>query len=145
MTYRNENIDNAELVDRLHLSERGVQFLAKLFADAVEGLCVSTDPWSEVIMKYKLKKHWTEFSNSKTKLQGGSRDSANINGQSDTNSANTQYLGFQNKRRRQNQRFATYTPHIARDRDNQRNQNPYRGCYNCGVRNHKVLVAILNG
>ena len=137
MTYRNGNIDNAQLVDGLHLSERGVQTLVKLFADAVEGLCVSTEPWSEVIKKSK--KHWIEFSNSKSKSQGGSRDPAHLNGQSDTNSANPHYLGFQNTRRRQNQRFTTYTPHIVRDRDNQRNRNSrnsYRGCFNCGVRNH---------
>ena len=135
MTYRNGNIDNAQLIDGLHLSERGVQTLAKLFADAVEGLCVSTEPWSEVIKKSK--KHWIEFSNSKSISQGGSRDPAHLNRQSDTNSANPHYLGFQNTRRRQKPTFSLLILRILYATETIKETGTLIWVvYNCGVKNH---------
>ena len=140
MTYRNGNIDNAQLVDGLHLSARGVETLSTLFANSVEGLSISTEPWTEVIKKSRKPRESISDSN-KFNSQRGSRDPSYTNSKSDTIPSYHRNL----PRRQNHQRFNNYIPHDARDRDYHRNQNSYKGCYNCGLKNHNQSTCRHNG
>ena len=88
MTYKNSNIDNAELVDGLHLRAHGVETLSTPFANSVEGLSISTEPWTEVVQKSRKFQESISDSN-KFDSQPGSRNPSYTNGKYGTNTTET--------------------------------------------------------
>lgn len=119
MTYRNGSIDSTQLSDGLHLSARGVETLATLFAESVDELTISTEPWQEVSRKPNKRQVIDQEPRSRTS-QSRSRD---VHANSRTNSSSHRNGSRHNQRN-----------HNHQHRDYRRKS--YSGCYNCGLKNH---------
>jgi len=124
MTYRDGSIDSAQLVDGLHLSARGTETLATLFADSVEGLKVSAEPWHEVSRNQRKRQE----PNSDSRVSNrGSRDPYVNNGSNRRNSFGRRTGNNFNQRRQNSHR---------QHHNSSGTRNSYTGCYNCGLKNH---------
>lgn len=132
MTYRNGNIDETQLVDGLHLSARGCETLAKLFADSVVDLKIDTEPWHKVVRNPSKRR---EINSDRRSSQRGSRDPP------ESHHRNERYH-HDKPRRHTRQRGNTFNRGVRSqdDKDFHRTQNSsnhgYTGCYNCGLKNH---------
>ena len=129
MTYRNGNIDETQLVDGLHLSARGIETLAKLLADSVDGLNITTEPWHKVVRNPSKRQ---ANSSDHMSFQRGSRDP----------SRGSQNFSHSNSRRQQRDNYTRRNVHNhSNNKNSYRNKNSnsrsnYTGCYNCGLKNH---------
>jgi len=118
MTYRNGSVDDSQLRDGLHLSDRGHETLSRLFTDSIEGL--KPGNWSRVPSK-------TQHIPSKP-----SQDRRHESQEPSRHSHNrTQGHRPRNSGRGRNmhQRNSHRTAHHGNDRS-------YKGCFNCGLKNH---------
>lgn len=126
MTYRDGTIDASQLVDGLHLSARGTETLATLFANSVDGLKIATEPWQEVKRKPQ-RNHQVSNLDSRTSYRGSRDPFVNTGSRSSYNSSDRRNGNHDHNRR----------PRQNRQRQNfDRTQKSYTGCYNCGLNNH---------
>ena len=121
MTYRNGSVDDSQLQDGLHLSDRGHATLSRLFTDSIEGLKPG---------------NWTSVPNKKT--QAKPRNS------SSTRSRDRRYESHEPSHH--NRAYGQRARHSGRGRNMQQrnshrsahadNDRSYSGCFNCGLKNH---------
>lgn len=127
MTYRNGSVDDSQLVDGLHLSDRGHDTLVRLFVDSVEGL--KPDTWQSVPSRKTPSDTGAQRrSHAQSKR---SRDHRTDSHSAHNNRSNGR-RGSQNTRRGRGVQHRNY--HGTANSDTERSQ--YSGCFNCGLKNH---------
>ncbi len=129
MTYRNGCVDDSQLADGLHLSKRGRETMVNLFANSIERLTKSCGEWHTVTKRQSASKasQSNRYVRSHNKSRRGPYNSSNFS----RKTRETQPLPTPRPRQsRASERHNTY------DDVNQHVGNHYRGCYNCGLKNH---------
>ena len=121
MTYKNGSVDDSQLTDGLHLSDRGHDTLARLFADSVEGL--KPDTWRSVPDR---------------KPRGDSTQTSSKRSREHRNDSHSSYNNRANGHRSRNTRSGRGVQHRNSHRtvNSDTNRSQYSGCFNCGLKNH---------
>ncbi len=128
MVYRNGRVDETQLSDGLHLSNRGTETLTSVLVDRVPGIQRSLDNWNWSKVTYRKNSKRKHESNRKTQHEHSSRQSPHKSEADQRPRKNISRESFQ-KRWSANQ-----NTHGNHRRDNPRPS--YSGCYNCGLKNH---------
>ncbi len=123
MTYKNGSVDESQLADGLHLSDRGLDTLTHLFADSIEGL--KADTWCTV----SSSKHQGESAQSSSYKRSRNHHKDSHSASKSQDNRGNRYRPQNTRRGRNVQRNSHRTIHSDTDRS-------YSGCFNCGLKNH---------
>ena len=154
MVFKNGDIDETQLKpDGLHLSDRGVATLIKVFTGAVPSLIPSDRSWSQVT-RNKHPSQDKRHGHQRSRDRDGTSRSA-LNNRDRPSHSRDSLDSSRGRHQRDNKRDDHPRDHFTRDRrDNNRRRygdrpmaisrrdnnwsgaTSYSGCYNCGLNNH---------
>jgi len=117
MSFRDGSADTSQLIDGLHLNERGFATLSRAFADAIPGLTLNEHKWTTVVKKSRPlnRRNHTSFSHHKYSRSHSQQARSSLN---------------------QNSRSQNRDGESSRRSHGNRKGQHYSGCFNCGLSNH---------
>jgi hypothetical protein len=140
MVYKNGRVDETQLVDGLHLSERGLDTLTTAFVESVPSLLKSEDYWSQAKQNKRSKPNQDSKREQKYTSQNPQRSRDHSETSHRVKQTSREILrnkhSWNGSRERYLQQHNTQRDFRSNFRRDNRTGSSYSGCFNCGLTNH---------